>query len=109
MWISPEEPGDGITPGISNLNTSSLYNTRWLYSTDFIKIKNLSLSYRFKFKKSSLVRGLKLYLNAENLYMWDRYKGGFSPETNNGDLLRAYDYGAYPQARVVSFGANITF
>lgn len=109
MWISPEEPGDGMTPGISNLNTSSLYNTRWLYSTDFIKIKNLSLSYRFKFKKSSLVRGLKLYLNAENLYMWDKYKGGFSPETNNGNLLRAYDYGAYPQARIVSFGANVTF
>jgi len=109
MWISPEQPGDGHTPGISNQNTASLYNTRWLYSTDFIKIKNLSLSYRFKFRKSSLVRGLKLYLNAENLYMWDKYKGGFSPETNNGNLMRAYDYGAYPQARVVSFGVNVTF
>ena len=109
MWVSESNPGDGRTPGISNLNTASLYNTRWLYSTDFIKIKNMSLSYRFKFKKNSLVRNLKLYINAENLYMWDKYKGGFSPESNNGNLLQAYDYGAYPQARVISFGANITF
>lgn len=109
MWVSPEEPGDGMTPGIHNLTIAELYNTRWLYSTDFIKIKNLSLGYRFKFKKSSQVKGLKVYLNAENLYMWDKYGGGFSPETNNGNLLSAYDYGAYPQARVVSVGANFTF
>ena len=109
MWVSEDNPGDGMTPGIGNLNTASLYNTRWLYSTDFIKIKNLSLSYRFKFKKNSLISGLKLYINAENLYMWDKYKGGYSPESNNGDLMEAYDYGSYPQARVISFGANITF
>ena len=109
MWVSEEQPGDGMTPGIHNLTIAELYNTRWLYSTDFIKIKNLSLGYKFKFKKASSVKGLKLYINAENLYMWDKYAGGFSPETNNGNLLSAYDYGAYPQARVVSFGANLTF
>ena len=109
MWVSEAEPGDGMTPGIHNLTIAELYNTRWLYSTDFIKIKNLSIGYRFKFRKSSQVKGLKVYLNAENLYMWDKYAGGFSPETNNGNLFSAYDYGAYPQARVISFGANLTF
>ena len=109
MWVSPEEPGDGMTPGIHNLTIAELYNTRWLYSTDFIKIKNLSLAYKFKFKKTSHINGLKVYVNAENLYMWDKYAGGFSPETNNGNLLSAYDYGAYPQARVISIGANLTF
>ena len=108
MWVSETELGDGRTPGIRNQNTNEFYTTRWLYSTDFIKIKNLSLSYRFKFRKNSHIKGLKLYINAENLYMWDRYDGGFSPESNNGNLMSAYDYGAYPQARVVSFGANLT-
>ncbi len=69
----------------------------------------MSLSYKFKFRKSSHVKGLKLYLNAENLYMWDKYSGGFSPETNNGNLMSAYDYGAYPQARTVTLGVNMTF
>ena len=109
MWVSETQPGDGMTPGIHNLNIAELYCTRWLYSTDFIKIKNVSLSYKFKFSKTSHFKGLKLYLNAENLYMWDKYKGGFSPETNNGNLMSAYDYGAYPQARVITLGANMTF
>ena len=109
MWVSETQTGDGITPGIHNTNIAELYCTRWLYSTDFIKIKNVSLSYMFKFSKTAHVKGLKLYLNAENLYMWDKYKGGFSPETNNGNLMSAYDYGAYPQARVVTLGVNMTF
>ena len=109
MWVSETQPGDGMTPGIHNTNIAELYCTRWLYSTDFIKVKNMSLSYKFKFRKSSHVKGLKLYLNAENLYMWDKYSGGFSPETNNGNLMSAYDYGAYPQARTVTLGVNMTF
>ncbi len=109
MWISEEQPGDGHTPGISNGNTGSLYDTRWLYSTDFVKIKNVTLSYRFKTKKNSLLKGARLYFSAENLWMWDKYDGGFSPETNNGNLLSAYDYGAYPQARVFTLGATLNF
>ena len=109
MWVSEEQPGDGHTPGITNNNTGSLYDTRWLYSTDFIKIKNVTLSYRFKLKKSSLLRGARVYFSAENLFMWDKYDGGFSPESNNGNLMRAYDYGAYPQARVFTLGASLTF
>ncbi|MBQ3070531.1 MAG: TonB-dependent receptor [Tidjanibacter sp.] len=109
MWVSEEQPGDGKTPGIANGNTGSLYDTRWLYSTDFIKIKNITLSYNFKTKKTSLVKGARIYFTAENVWMWDKYYGGFSPETNNGNLLSAYDYGAYPQARVFTIGANLTF
>lgn len=109
MWVSETERGDGMVPGIHNTNINEYYSDRWLYSTDFIKIKNLSLSYRFKFKSASHFKGLKVYLNAENLYMWDKFKGGFSPESNNGNLTNANDYGAYPQARVISVGANMTF
>ena len=79
-------------------------------NTAMIEIKMyIKLTKKKSLKKNSLISGLKLYINAENLYMWDKYKGGYSPESNNGDLMEAYDYGSYPQARVISFGANITF
>ena len=42
MWRSEEEPGDGSTPSIFSSTTSSLYDTRWLYDSDFIKIKNIT-------------------------------------------------------------------
>ncbi len=106
MWRSEENPGDGKTPGLSS-TTSSLYDTRWLYSSDFIKIKNLTIGYKLPIKKH--VGSIRVYVTAENLYMWDKYDGGFSPESNNGGSDGDYDYGAYPQARVISAGVNIVF
>jgi len=41
--------------------------------------------------------------------MWDKYDGGFSPEANNAGSSGDYDYGSYPQARVITLGVNVTF
>lgn len=109
MWKSETEPGDGKTPGIKNGNTASLYDSRWLYSTDYLKIKNITLGYRIPVKKGRVLSDARLYLAAENLWMWDKYDGGFSPETNNGGKTSDYDYGSYPQARTITFGVNVTF
>lgn len=106
MWRSEEDPGDGKTPGL-NSSTGNLYDTRWLYSSDFVKIKNITLGYKIPFKK--YIDNARVYVSAENLYMWDKYDGGFSPESNNGGSTGDYDYGAYPQARVISAGVNIIF
>lgn len=75
MWRSEEEPGDGKTPGIDNKNTSSLYDSRWLYSTDFIKIKNITLGYRIPVKRFKYLSSARLYMSAENVWMWDKYDG----------------------------------
>ena len=109
MWRSEEEPGDGKTPGIDNKNTSSLYDSRWLYSTDFIKIKNITLGYRIPVKRFKYLSSARLYMSAENVWMWDKFDGGFSPESNNGGKTADYDYGAYPQPRTITLGVNVTF
>ena len=108
MWKSEAEPGDGKTPGIDNANTGQFYDSRWLYSTDFIKLKNVTLGYRIPFKKK-FIQNARVYLTGENLLMWDKYEGGFSPEANNGGSTGDYDYGSYPQARVITLGVNVTF
>lgn len=48
-------------------------------------------------------------MSAENVWMWDKYDGGFSPESNNGGKTADYDYGAYPQPRTITLGVNVTF
>lgn len=108
MWKSEAEPGDGKTPGIDNANTGQFYDSRWLYSTDFIKLKSVTLGYRIPFKKK-FIQNARVYVSGENLLMWDKYDGGFSPEANNGGSKGDYDYGSYPQARVVTLGVNVTF
>ena len=108
MWRSEAEPGDGKTPN-PNGSTGSLYDTRWLYSSDFLKIKNVTLGYTIPVKK--YIQSARIYVSCENLYMWDDYYGGYSPEINNSSTSNngMYDYGAYPHAKTFTFGVNLTF
>jgi len=108
MWLSEDNPGDGKTPGI-NSTTGSLYDSRWLYSTDFIKLKNVTLGYWIPVRKNGLISNARVYVSGENLWMWDKYTRRYSPEMNNGGKDSDYDYGSYPHARTFTLGVNLTF
>ena len=108
VWVnrfrSLSSPGDGTTPRI-DASTASLYDTRWLYSGAFYKIKNLTVGYTFR---PGIVRGVnqaRLYFSVDNLWMHDKYSGGYSPEAFQYDYLS--DWSSYPTARTYSLGINI--
>lgn len=110
MWFSEADPGDGHTPSALPGGISEEYDNRWLYSSDFIKLKNITLGYRFKLKKGGIVKQLRLNASIENVFMIDSYDGGYSPESNNSSSrISSYDYGAYPQARTFNLGVNVQF
>ena len=110
MWYSESDPGDGETPAATGIGFNEEYDSRWLYSSDFIKLKNITLGYRFKLPKSSVVKSLRLNASIENVFMIVGYDGGYSPESNNAtSRISSYDYGAYPQARTFNFGVNVQF
>ncbi len=109
MWFSEAEPGDGKTPCAWNTQTAEEYSTRWLYSSDFIKLKNITLGYTVPLKRGSFFSQIRINASVENVFMLDKYDGGLSPESNNsGSLVNSYDYGAYPLARTFSLGVNFT-
>lgn len=108
MWFSAQDPGDGKTPNawVSGINEE--YDNRWLYSSDFLKLKNVTLGYRFKMPKKFLVNSLRVTASIENVFMIHSYDGGYSPESNNAtSRISSYDYGAYPQARTFNLGINV--
>ena len=110
MWYSESDPGDGVTPNAWLSGINEEYDSRWLYSSDFIKLKNITLGYRFKMPKKSKVSSIRLNASVENIFMIDSYDGGYSPESNNSSSrISSYDYGAYPQARTFSMGVNVQF
>lgn len=110
MWFSESDPGDGQTPNAWVSGISEEYDNRWLYSSDFIKLKNITLGYRIKMPKNYYVSSIRLNASVENVFMIDSYDGGYSPESNNaGSRISSYDYGAYPQARTFNFGVNLQF
>lgn len=73
----------------------------------YIRLKVLQIGYSFpkKWMDTIHVKGLRLFLQGDNLFTITKYSG-YDPEvgTRNG-----FDGGTYPQARAFTIGANITF
>lgn len=108
MWISEANPGDGTIPRV--IGGDEQFSTRWLYSTDFIKLKNITIGYRWRLPKRFALKVLRFTASCENVFMITGYKNGYSPESNNSrSSINAYDYGAYPQARTFSLGVTAQF
>ena len=78
----------------------------------FLRLKNVSLGYSLpaKLLKPLSMSQCRIYASVQNLYTWTAYTG-YDPEvsTKNTALTPGYDYSAYPRARTMTFGVNITF
>ena len=104
-WRSESDSGDGVTPRI-DASTAGLYDSRWIYSATFYKIKNLTLGYNLK-PKIKGISNIRIYFSGENLLMKDNYIDGYSPEAYQDAYFA--DYTSYPTPRVYTLGLNVTF
>jgi TonB-linked SusC/RagA family outer membrane protein len=107
-YWSEAEPGDGKTPAFYATVTGNQYDTNWLYDAGYVRVKNITLGYTLPFKANKFISKARIYASCDNVYIWDHYDPGFSPEAATQDNASS-DWGAYPQARTFSFGVNITF
>ncbi len=109
MWLSETDPGNGVVPRARG-GSAEQFSTRWLYSTDFLKLKNITIGYSWRLPKKYALKVLRFTASCENVFMFTSYKNGYSPESNNSSSqVAVYDYGAYPSARTFSLGINATF
>lgn len=115
-WWSEDQPGDGKTPYPLSTTTGTAIDSRWLYSSDYLRIKNITLGYTIPINKN-FVSSARLYTSIENLLTISSYDGGYSPEAANsgsnsapgGGSALGIDYGSYPLARTFTIGLNLTF
>ncbi len=115
-WWSESNQGDGKTPYILSSTTGTTIDSRWLYSSDYLRIKNVSFGYRLP-ALPQIYNSARIYVSVENLAIFDSYKEGYSPEAANSGSSSApgggnslgIDYGGYPTSRVFSMGINVTF
>lgn len=87
----------------------------WVYSTDFLRIQNITLGYNLKnIIHSGIISSARVYASALNWFGWDRYKGGVNPEAQNTNLTNGTyplpgDYGAMPLNKSAILGVNFGF
>lgn len=78
-------------------------NTFFQKNNPYLRLKNVEVAYNMTFKKTSAVKGLRVYLSGVNLFTWDTLHV-VDPETPTGST------GAiYPQTRGISLGLNMQF
>ena len=88
-------------------------DSRMLYDGDFLRIRNISLSYDFKpelLRKLRVIKGLSIGVNVENLHVFTEYPG-YDPEVGafNTDRGQSIDFYSYPHPTTVSANIKITF
>ncbi len=99
--------------GLRNDNTNDNTRSSSLYIQDgsFLKCKNITLGYRLPESVLSkiYVHSIRVYATVTNVFTITKYQG-MDPEIGSWNPLQAgWDSGYYPQPRVYTIGANITF
>jgi len=79
-------------------------NTYYLFSKDYIRVKNIEIGYRFSrnLTDKARIRDLRVYVNALNLLTFDKHQV-FDPETESQSGV------FYPQARIINTGISLSF
>ncbi|WP_051360020.1 SusC/RagA family TonB-linked outer membrane protein [Adhaeribacter aquaticus] len=108
-------PGTNETsdiPAFSATNRVFTQSSRFVEKGDFIRLKNVSLSYQVP---AALLRNkgnIRVFGSATNLWTITEYKG-IDPESSNigagTDTAQGIDYGAYPNSKTYTVGLNLTF
>ena len=105
-WDHVANKADALYPSLTNTDNKSYANSDfWLEDASFIKLKNISLSYRIP-RRVLKFASVQLSVSAQDLFTITRYKG-MDPEVYTS--YDGLDYGAYPIPRTITFGAKIRF
>jgi TonB-linked SusC/RagA family outer membrane protein len=116
-WKNPGDNAKFAKPiyGDNASNGSVFPISDWVEKGDYLRLKSVTLGYTFKTRNwaKSGITGLRLYATAQNLFCLTGYTG-LDPESlvssnDQAALQGGVDKNALPQAKVFTFGANITF
>lgn len=98
-----QKPGD-VTNIPSPFSNFELSTTRFLEKGDFLRLRNVSLSYELPktLISKAKIQSLRFFVQGQNLYTWHNFKG-WDPEVATGVLGGAQ----YPQIKTITFGLNL--
>ncbi len=102
----PRVSVNNVTGGTRNALPSSFY----IEDGSYLRLKNLQVGYTFKnVGKSFENLRPRIYGGIQNLFTITKYTG-YDPEVSSNVLFnRGVDFNAYPNARSITLGVNLTF
>ncbi len=96
VWNDPNENGrNSNRPG-------------WLQDGTFLRINTLLLGYTLPKQLIKEVSRIRVYITAQNLYTFQKYKG-YNPDFTAGVWEPGFDNGSYPKPRTIMMGVQVGF
>ncbi|MDC1106477.1 TonB-dependent receptor [Prolixibacteraceae bacterium] len=93
--------------------TGNFISDRFVEDGSFLRLKTVSVGYRFskKMLKKMKLSKARIYASGQNLYTWTNYTG-YDPEVSVGKygaLTPGLDYSAYPTSATITVGLELGF
>lgn len=104
-WQKPGDQTD-VPRFVYNQSASDNNSSRYIHSTDHLRLKNLTLGYTLprEWTRKVMVNKARFYFSGSNLLIWAKWKQ-YDPETPvNGEV-----FCEAPPMRTFSFGVQLTF
>ncbi len=108
-WHPTRNPYSDI-PGVIN-SATHVPSDFLVHDASYIRLKNITIGYTFRFNKSKFIKDLRLSASGDNIYLWKNYNG-FDPDVSSnssGSTLRRMDLGAYPKPRTIIFSVQVRY
>ena len=108
---TPTNPSNTIQKASSA--TSIYADDRFVEDASYLKFRNIQLGYTIPLKQITRDAKVRLYVALQNFFTITSYSG-YDPEANRNGidetsaLYQGVDYGAYPTAKTVLVGFNVT-
>lgn len=117
-WTPSNTNTDIPRAASSDPNGNARPSTRFIEDGSYFRLKNVMLNYNvpaasLQSLTKGTVKGLNIYLSAQNLFTITNYSG-FDPEVGNRTvsttaLTNGVDYAVYPQAKGYQLGISVNF
>ncbi|VTR34280.1 SusC/RagA family TonB-linked outer membrane protein [Sphingobacterium thalpophilum] len=91
-----------------NRNWENSNRKSWLQDGTYLRINTLSLGYNFPKSMIPYVAKARVYVTAQNLYTFQKYKS-YNPDYTYGVFTPGLDNGSYPKPRTILFGVQLGF
>jgi len=82
-----------------------------VHDASYLRLKTVSIAYTLPFRKGNVFKDMTFTLTGDNLVLWTKYNG-FDPDVStskDNSTLRRVDMGAYPKARMVVLGVQLSY
>ncbi|CAM4203698.1 TonB-dependent receptor [Zobellia roscoffensis] len=106
---STQNPGNGIVPTSNFWKWERESNSFYVHDASHIWVRSVSLGYTLPINEDALLSNARIYINADNLYLFSDFPGGNPQVSTAGGINPGRDDSAYPVPRTITLGATLSF